>query len=58
MAPPAMDLGFPGLQEKLKIKRKRARKNKNLNKKTLLENGVGMELQQVNGKVRWWILWN
>ncbi|KAL2254428.1 UNVERIFIED_CONTAM: Methyl-CpG-binding domain-containing protein 8 [Sesamum indicum] len=50
VAPPAMDLGFPGLQEKLKIKRKRARKNKNLNKKTLLENGVGMELQQVNGK--------
>ncbi|KAK4438175.1 Methyl-CpG-binding domain-containing protein 8 [Sesamum alatum] len=49
-APPAMALGFPGLQEKLKIKRKRARKSKNLNKKTLLENGVGMELQQVNRK--------
>ncbi|PIN08876.1 hypothetical protein CDL12_18541 [Handroanthus impetiginosus] len=49
-AAPLMDLGFLGLQEKLKIKRKRARKSKNLNKKKLLENGVGIELQQVNGK--------
>ncbi|KAI3445742.1 hypothetical protein Pfo_002407 [Paulownia fortunei] len=45
-----MDLGFLGLQEKMKIKRKRVRKSKNLNKKKLLENGVGIELQQVNGK--------
>ncbi|KAK6135442.1 hypothetical protein DH2020_030811 [Rehmannia glutinosa] len=44
------DLGFLGLEEKLKIKRKRVRKSKNLNKKKLLENGVGIELQEVNGK--------
>ncbi|KAK6156811.1 hypothetical protein DH2020_011059 [Rehmannia glutinosa] len=44
------DLGFLGLEEKLKIKRKRVRKSKNLNKKKLLEHGVGIELQEVNGK--------
>ncbi|KAK4401868.1 Methyl-CpG-binding domain-containing protein 8 [Sesamum angolense] len=52
VAPPAIDLGFPGLQQKLKITRKRARKSKNLNKKMLLENGVGMELQHEELKRR------
>lgn len=50
-----MELGFLGLQEKLKVKRKRVKKSKTLNKKKLLENGAGVELQlqQVNcrGKV-------
>lgn len=45
-----MDVGLLGLQENLKFKRKRVRKGKNLNKTKLLENGVGIELQRVNGK--------
>ncbi|KAG8368658.1 hypothetical protein BUALT_Bualt15G0068600 [Buddleja alternifolia] len=49
-AAPIADLGFLGLREQLKIKRRRERKSKNLNKSKVLENGVGIELQQVNGK--------
>lgn len=44
-----MGLGFLGLQEDLKIKCKRVR-SKNSDKSRVLENGVGIEMQQVNGK--------
>lgn len=50
-------LGLLRLQEKIKNKlhgvenkRKKVRRNRNSNKKRLLENGVGMELQKVNVK--------
>ncbi|KAH6773252.1 hypothetical protein C2S51_011656 [Perilla frutescens var. frutescens] len=36
--------------ENLKFKRNRVMKNRNLSKAKLLENGVGIELQRVNGK--------
>ncbi|KAG6421983.1 hypothetical protein SASPL_118544 [Salvia splendens] len=46
----APELGFLGLQENMKFKRKRARRGSNLSKPMVLGNGVGMELQRVNGK--------
>lgn len=45
----ADDVGFLGLQENLKFKRPRVRESRDLCK-TVLENGVGIELQRVNGK--------
>lgn len=45
----ADDVGFLGLQENLKFKRTRVRESRDLCK-TVLENGVGIELQRVNGK--------
>ncbi|GFP98707.1 methyl-cpg-binding domain-containing protein 8 [Phtheirospermum japonicum] len=50
VAAPIEDLGFLGLQENLKIKRRRVRKGKTMSRKKLLENGVGVQLQGVNGK--------
>ncbi|KAL8521125.1 hypothetical protein ACS0TY_011607 [Phlomoides rotata] len=48
---PPGEVGFLGLQENLEIKRKRVGGNgKKLNKPKLLENGAGIELQQVNSK--------
>ncbi|XP_051135586.1 uncharacterized protein LOC127254498 [Andrographis paniculata] len=50
MVTPTVDLGFLGLQEKLKVKRKGVRKSKNSSQDKIVENGDGMELQQVNSK--------
>ncbi|KAL3620941.1 hypothetical protein CASFOL_035853 [Castilleja foliolosa] len=50
VAAPIEDLGFLGLQENLKIKRRRLRKGKTMSRNKLMENGVGVELQGVNGR--------
>ncbi|XP_057804009.1 uncharacterized protein LOC131019482 isoform X1 [Salvia miltiorrhiza] len=50
-SPAAAEVGFLGLQENVKFKRKRGRRGRNLSKPPmLLENGVGIELQRVNGR--------
>ncbi|GER30066.1 methyl binding domain protein [Striga asiatica] len=49
-AAPIGDLGYLGLQGNSKIKRKRMRSGKIMSEKKLLENGVGVELQGVNGR--------